>query len=406
MVHFPGTEYRSHTSCMTEDQKYQGALYKDKKNNKNKNKPEPQAAPPAEERATSMPPHAYVEDAGDEREYGTWDDYQGQTEDEKSPAEQLPEAPTPPSAHHDEVNVFDFLDASGQTPNASKLNLPRNDAEILAHENNSLVRYEYTEEEEYLEGPVVMQDDDEPLVQYGSGPVATGKFVTPASKSERRRSKESELKKDKKRKRLHLDIPGDHPMEDAPPVLHHSGLTGGLTGLMKSALPPSPDYSGGDGAEPLPTSPTKKTKSKHSRSGTITNSLFGMLASTAKPKTKKKSSKKHSSRHREEKEKQPKLIEYRPSSKDSKNGSGEGQMIVYKPRADVFLGFVNKGPDSERGCSMNKTLKRFHRQRQASGSTLAKSKEEKELFKSLRLRRNERGEIVVFSDSLDLDALL
>ncbi|KAJ5903933.1 hypothetical protein N7504_006316 [Penicillium tannophilum] len=41
MVHFYGTEYRAHTSCMTEDQKYQGALYKEKpaKNKKGQNNP-------------------------------------------------------------------------------------------------------------------------------------------------------------------------------------------------------------------------------------------------------------------------------------------------------------------------------------------------------------------------------
>ncbi|KFA46662.1 hypothetical protein S40293_09561 [Stachybotrys chartarum IBT 40293] len=430
MVHFPGFEYRTHTvskatflyagpyladaqlqSCMTEDQKYQGALYKEKNTKKPKNnKPDPELTEPLEELEKAMPPQPYVEDVGEDKEYESWDDYQGQTDDEKSPTEPPPEAPTPPSAMDDPVNVFDFLVATGQTPNASNLNLPREESPLDVGESTSLVRYEYREEE-YIDGPTLMEDDDddEPLVQYGTGPVPTGEFVTPAPKTERRKTKDGELKKDKKRKRLHVEIPGDQVMTDAPPVLH-SGLTGGLNRLMRPVLPPSPDYSGGDGADPSPASPLKKTKSKHHKNGQISNSLFGMIAGTAKPKTKKKSSKKHSHRHREEKEKekekQPKLIEYRPNSKDSKNGHGEGQMIIYKPRADVFLSFVNKGPESERGCSMNKALKRFHRERQAAGSTNAKGKEEKELFKSLRLRRNERGEIVVFSDSVDLDAIL
>jgi cell growth-regulating nucleolar protein len=30
-IHFQGTSYRSHTSCISEDQKYQGKLYKEKK---------------------------------------------------------------------------------------------------------------------------------------------------------------------------------------------------------------------------------------------------------------------------------------------------------------------------------------------------------------------------------------
>lgn len=72
-------------------------------------------------------------------------------------------------------------------------------------------------------------------------------------------------------------------------------------------------------------------------------------------------------------------------------------MIVFKPRADAFLSFVTKGPESERGCRVNKALKRYQRERQASGSGLAKGKEEKELWKDLRLRQNDRGEIVLFT---------
>jgi cell growth-regulating nucleolar protein len=45
---------------------------------------------------------------------------------------------------------------------------------------------------------------------------------------------------------------------------------------------------------------------------------------------------------------------------------------------------------------MNKALKRYHRERTASGDGLGKLTEEKELWRSLRLRKNERGEIVLF----------
>jgi cell growth-regulating nucleolar protein len=400
---------------MTEDQKYQGALYKEKgkkgKNNKPVDKPQPQLAVDTKAMHHQQ---AYVEDVGEDRAYESgWDAYEGHTDDEKSPAELLPEAPTPPSAagmDDDHVNVFDFLVATGQTPNASKLNLPQAKEVLEENTNTSLVRYEYNAEE-YLEAATLMEDDDEPLVEYGAGPVPTA-LVTPLPKAERKKVKvkDSDTKMKKRKRDLHLEIPGDHPMTDAPPVLH-SGLTGGLSKLMP-VLPPSPDYSAGDNGEPSPASPLKKTKSKHTKNGQITNSLFGMLSGTSKMKTKtktkksssSKSSKKTSSRHKEDK--QPKLIEYRPRSKDGKTSSGEGQMIVYKPRADVFLSFVNKGPESERGCSMNKALRRFHRERQASGSDLPKVKEEKELFKSLRLRRNERGEIVLFSEDFDLNDVL
>jgi cell growth-regulating nucleolar protein len=61
------------------------------------------------------------------------------------------------------------------------------------------------------------------------------------------------------------------------------------------------------------------------------------------------------------------------------------------------MSFVTKGPESERGCSINKVLKRYHRDLQLNGRE-DKAEEEKELWKSLRLRRNERGEVVVFCD--------
>jgi len=56
---------------------------------------------------------------------------------------------------------------------------------------------------------------------------------------------------------------------------------------------------------------------------------------------------------------------------------------------------VTKGPESETGCSMNKALKRYHREREEQNLGLGKAEEEKELWKSLRLKKNERGEIVV-----------
>ena len=66
-------------------------------------------------------------------------------------------------------------------------------------------------------------------------------------------------------------------------------------------------------------------------------------------------------------------------------------MVVYKTRAEFFMSLITKGEDSEKGMSVHKVLKRYHRER-ARG----REEEEKELFKGLRVRRNERGEIVVF----------
>ncbi|KAH6606505.1 zinc finger domain-containing [Trichoderma cornu-damae] len=450
MVYFPGVEYRSHTSCMTEDQKYQGALYRPKQNKKQQQQQQQQQQQHHQQQqqqqnhhhqqqrqqqqqqqqkqpqqqqhhhqhrpamnsrrldmANTLALQPYVEDVGEDKEYESWHEFEIRSDDEKSPAGPLPEAPTPPSADSDDnVNVFDFLDNS-QTPTASNLSRRRDRKGPDAGDSTSLVRYE-TKGGELLEPAPLMDQDGEPLVQYGTGPVPTGAFATPQPKTERRRSKDGDAdknkdkNKDKKRKRLHVDVAGDQIMADAPPVLH-SGLTGGLRNMMRPAFPPSPDYSGDNIADLSPASPLKKTKhSRHHKSHHqhhLSSSIFGMIAG-APPKSKSRkhkssSSKKHSHRHDK---KEPKLIEFRPNSKDGKEEKLDGQMIVFKPRADVFLSFVNKGPESERGCSMNKALKRFHRERQAAGSSTPKGKEEKELWRSLRLRRNDRGEIVLFSE--------
>ncbi|KAK0632118.1 hypothetical protein B0T14DRAFT_420047 [Immersiella caudata] len=403
MVHFPGFEYRTHTSCMTEEQKYQGALYRNKKAKTTQNASAPTSAPANK----AMAHAAYVEDVADE--YEAWRDYEQASDDNRSAASPPPEAPTPPSANEPNVNVFDYLIAN-PTPTASSLSLPAT-APVQHNEDTQLVRFDYGAR------GLDELDMEDAMIQYSSGPVATN-FQTPAPKGERKKAKhtESEIKKDKKRKRLHIET--DQVMTDAPPVLH-SGLTGGLNRLMSrpSVFPPSPDYSGGDGPEAeTPASPLKKSKhSKHhkaSRGEGIGNSIMAMIAGgpTAKPSKSKSSKKRKSStdstsksskkksQKRLEAPKEQKLLEYRPGSKDSKEGDNPvGQMVVYKPRADHFLSFVSKGPESERGCSVNKALKRYHRERSESGTSLSKLMEEKELWRSLRMRKNERGEIVLFS---------
>lgn len=379
---------------MTEEQKYQGALYKNKnKKQKTSQSTEPPTAPPK-----NMAQPAYVEDYNDDvGDYDEWRDYEVDSDDDDDQSADLPpEAPTPPSAGNADghVNVFDFLVANA-TPAASNVNLPQETALHLS-EDTQLVRYDH-EANAVLD---ILDDEDDGMVQYGTGPVPTN-FETPAPKAARKKTKDSEkdLKKDKKRKRLHIET--DQIMTDAPPVLH-SGLTGGLNRMMSrpGAFPPSPDYSGGD-ADQTPASPLKKSKhSKHGKGG-IGNSIMAMIAPPTKVKSKKKRSATSTTkkpRARLEAPKEQKLLEYRPGSKDkdSKDAENSNQMILYKPRAEHFLSFVNKGPESERGCSMNKALKRFHRERSSSGHSLSKLMEEKELWRSLRLRKNEKGEIVLF----------
>lgn len=82
-------------------------------------------------------------------------------------------------------------------------------------------------------------------------------------------------------------------------------------------------------------------------------------------------------------------------------GGGSAQMVVFgreervRIRAESFLAVVTKGPESEKGYSINKALKRWHRDGGVGGAN-SKHDEEKELWRGLRLKKNERGEIVVF----------
>lgn len=107
--------------------------------------------------------------------------------------------------------------------------------------------------------------------------------------------------------------------------------------------------------------------------------------------------------------KELKAIEYHRSDSRSASPDGNGQLIVrpngelvskdaaVDARADLFMSFITKGPESERGMSVNKALKRYHRERHDDRDRApSKADEEKELWKNLRLKRNDRGEIVLF----------
>ncbi|KAI0430572.1 hypothetical protein F5Y09DRAFT_225084 [Xylaria sp. FL1042] len=401
MVHFPGFEYRSHTSCMTEDQKYQGALYKPKRQKSNQTE--------TQFNKDTMAHRAYVEDAAEEYEdYQTYEVHESGEEGDHSYNGMPPAAPMPPPAVPDEanVNVFDYLlDA---TPTASKVNFQSQETPAAYGGGRQLIRFD-NDVSNYIDDSGYMVDDGA-MGQYGTA------YETPAPKSHRKKTKdaERELKKDKKRKRLHIETSPaalerhtDEVMTDAPPVLH-SGLTGGLNRMMRpSQFPPSPDYSGGDAGETSPSGSIVKKKHSKSpkarRTDSIGSNLKALVSGTSKSKVSKK--RKHSSERKEKKRrthshsssrKAPKLIEYRAKSGEE-NANESGALIVYRPRSDLFLSFCNKGPESDRGCSVNKALKRYHRERSASGTSLGKGLEEKELWRSLRMRRNERGEIVLFS---------
>ncbi|OCL11584.1 hypothetical protein AOQ84DRAFT_352979 [Glonium stellatum] len=489
MVHFNGTEYRAHTSCISEAQKYQGALYKEKK---------PKSQQQKQSNNTSqalVPRKAYVEDAPDPDTGAI------------AIVDAPPHAPSPPPMPHygqaalPDVNVFDFL-VDSETPNQSRVALPPPDESRMIEDD----RYADREPEQPGAGMVHLEQHHyeeeygnghryaESGFTYGATPVEPSfqrydsyndlreqeseyydsAYYTPAPKPGRERTITREKdttvskKSDKKRKRQQVEdldmalvraqTERDVTMIDAPPVLH-SGLTGGLNRLLaRPDFPPSPDYSGGDYAEASPLSPIKRAKQSTSKALARVQRQYEIEEERERKRELEREREKERGRNREPKSRKAsgangketngkskalrnredsardgrrtrdrrrrrrssstaspepghkpmKAIEYHRTSSASPGPgeNGNGAMILHSngvtkdlsaARAELFMSFVTKGPESERGCSINKALKRYHRERYDRwDKELAKGEEEKELWKSLRLRRNERGEIVLF----------
>ena len=191
---------------------------------------------------------------------------------------------------------------------------------------------------------------------YGDAPI----YQTPGPN---KRDK-SDGRSEKKRKRNHiddLDIPRDHqnaPDSEMRPQLH-TGLTGGLDRLLSR---PVTELERQAGLEQSPSSPTKRSKKDSRRRGSS--------SSQDVPKTNGK-------------------------AVGFVNSGTSGQLVQYRNPAELFLSFVTKGPESERGMSINKALKRYHREL-GVGSDRGKEASDKEVWKDLRVRKNERGEIVLF----------
>ncbi|KAH8731456.1 hypothetical protein GQ44DRAFT_604861 [Phaeosphaeriaceae sp. PMI808] len=478
MVHFEGNSYRAHQSCITEDQKYQGKLYKEKKP---KSQHQKKDSAQQDNSQALTPHHAYVEEAIE-------------TDNTIAIVDAPPRAPTPPPAPHslgyheqaviEDVNVFDFLDAS-ETPRTAPTYLPVDESRML--EDSQPPAYE----EEY--SPAIadvmkfqLADDDETFAQtgftYGEEPIRPSKerydsYMTPAPKPKHSRTKSRDTdaetttkKTDRKRKRnspaeLDMSLVRAHEerdvmMADAPPSLH-SGLTGDLNRLLaRPEFPPSPEDSGDYANSPL--SPMKRAKQGHSaalvraqreweaqQQKTRKAEIKEQRDREEKEKKDKKAKERGRERDRKERNastalvkvrpkkrrdgsgteirrlrrrqysssvspaprdrKTLKAIEYHPPNSRSPSPDGNGQLIV-RPndelvssntvtdaRADLFMSFINKGPESERGMSVNKALKRYHRERHDHRDREpSKADEEKELWKNMRLKRNDRGEIVLF----------
>jgi cell growth-regulating nucleolar protein len=275
---------------------------------------------------------------------------------------------------------------------------------------------------------------------------------TTSKKTDRKRKRNSPSELDMSLVRAQEER--DTMMADAPATLH-SGLTGGLNRLLaRPEFPPSPDDSGDYVNSPL--SPMKRAKQGNSKA--LMRAQREYEAEQAKQrkadiKAREQAEKKEKDRGREKERKERKAstalvkirpkkkredsttevrrirrrqysssvspaprerksvkaIEYHRSATNSPEPDGQGQLIVrpnghvapvspdYDARAGLFMSFITKGPDSERGMSVNKALKRYHRERHEHHDRApSKADEEKELWKDLRLRRNDRGEIVLF----------
>ena len=337
------------------------------------------------------------------------------------------------------INVFDFL-VTEDTPNASRISLGGSKEQMQMVDHAPSV-FEPAIGELDTDGNLHEYDPayEENGYTYGTDPIPATQsqntsYLTPAPKSLLNGSQTSiyELdtgsqhrSTDKKRKRQQiedLDLTAarrlsqepDSIMADAPPAILHSGLTGGLNRLLsKSKFPPSPDYSNGSQTQDRsPASPglrPKKLRAKDSR-GRKTHS--SALVKIRKPSSSRRTSdesrpRKHHRSHHHADDSHPhhtaaerprrklKAIEPAPPAATSQEDSSQQQLVLYRTRAELFLSFVNKGPDSEKGMSINKVLKRYHRERGEQGLGLGKGDEEKELWRTLRMRRNERGEVVV-----------
>ena len=334
------------------------------------------------------------------------------------------------------MNVFDFL-VTEETPNASRVSLGGSNEQMrmVDHAPSVFETAPQAIEPAITDDP--MDDEyDQNGFSYGTAPVRAAhitSYQTPAPKSRHQNGTRSPVYElsanptsrstDKKRKRQveELDLtqarrPSQELDEDMPdvafadPPILHSGLTGGLNRLLsKPHFPPSPSYSGGDANPPIihTITPAKRTRSTgekekdRSRGRAASSSALVRIRKVRRTSDESRPRKHHRSHrhgqedHASEKAKKVlKSIEY-PSQPTNGHGDSQNQLIVYRTRAELFMSFITKGPESENGCSLNKALKRYHRERGERGLGLGKAEEEKELWKSLRLRRNERGEIVL-----------
>jgi len=499
---------------MTEAQKYEGHLYREKPNKAVKRKSVSILEP--NENNALVPRHPTVEDVKDD--------------------EIPPHVPTPPPAVKNADSVFDYL-VEEEDPNAPQIEFAtereemfmKNSAPSLFGGSRPTSRNEYRSKEEQLESEQYQQNG----FTYGAEPInprpthdnastTTLDFMTPSAKVAKAKldraipdsagHSRQNSNSEKKRKRAPTDDHGDINMLDAPGTVvrsvvdipgavSHSGLTGGLQRMLAEkeddwgrprSPPTSPDVDPNRRAltklKPVktpkhhdrePQSPLKRTRrskeednglgiSIKGRAGRVMSMINGALSTSAEGAVAKSTSrrrgsssdppekersrgregekqdrKKHKvtrhngtssanvrierpsrskkrhdddspevSRERNANGKQAaqKAIEYHPhprrthsssDSDDERARRDDHQMVVFgaedrlRRKCEDFLAYITKGPDSSKGYSVNKVLKRYHKDSDITREA-DKREEEKDLWKGLRLKRNDRGEVVVF----------
>ncbi|KAL6250262.1 hypothetical protein RBB50_002563 [Rhinocladiella similis] len=493
MTTFQGTSYRAHTSCISEDQKYQGALYREKPSKAAKRK-SVSIVEPGNTKAL-VPRAAYVEDAPD--------------------VQTPPHVPTPPPAVPDwnRDSVFDYMvdDSTAGTPQISfakdkgemsmKISAPsiftnsRPSSQNGYRDEEGLHNQEY-EEQGYTWGA-------EPVKPRGAldmnGSALSLEFMTPAAKQTKSRLDKNRPRahsrtesSEKKRKRAtdeqHHDsdrdtLAVDTSRTDTPGIVH-SGLTGGLSRMITEDEYPfdrEPDtvdrrsvvekdrHSRRTHKPEDPTSPLKRTRhTKEDPNGLgisikgravkalsmvggallpgsqfegqqantrvrrrASSSDHGQSLSRVREGEKRERKKhkvhrhngtasanirhEHRSRRRgnsddssqnEGTTRKLKAIEYRKHD-DSASDSDDGGRRRGVDKAMVVFGeeqrmrhscqnFLANAPglESDKGYSIHKMLKRWHKQNDVrSGS--ARADEESELWRALRIKRNEKGEYVL-----------
>ena len=397
---------------MSEAQKYEGAMYKEK--------------PAANGRVGKNNNKQHSKTNGASQNNNSQQQQQTPVKETPRTVSFADDAPTPPvpgampssTVGEKEVNVFDYL-VNENTPNSSK--------EKADHASPLLGRRADDEKDKGYDSSYEKNG-----FSYGEGPIkgslktTTSKpsmeFKTPAPKEKKGHSREdtkqsqdkhqkNDLPSDKKRKRQveDVDLSGADSPDEAPsstknnvgtPTLQHSGLTGGLDRMFRDEDDKAA-RAYRDGSSPIKRTSRgeKEARKDHrelkkSRAERLVSSMFGVPAGSRYDVTSKgvvRSSRK--SRHQQQ-------VGSRRDSDDlsSKNSTVQnfGQQglqndeLVQYQMAGQFLSLITKGPDSTRGMSVHKVLKRLHGQYEHGPD------DESDMWRALRTRRNDRGEIVLF----------